>query len=352
MPDKIPALIAAFPTMTPMQRVLTTLAQRQPDRVPFFLLLTVHGAAELGISIRDYFADPQKVATAQRLMQAKYGHDCFYAFYHAALELQAWGGEAIFFEDGPPNAGAPVIRTHRDVERITPPAVAHTSCLHNVLETIRLLKQHGDTIPIIGVVISPFSLPTMQVGFETYLQWLYDDPPLVNQLLAKNEAFCVEWANAQLAAGATAICYFDPLASPHILPKALYLQIGWPCAKRTLARIHGPTAIHLASGPGLPVIEELVATGTQMISASANENLAAVKAACQSRATIFGNLNGVEMRRWTPLEAIAQVKTALRGAAAGGGFILSDNHGEIPWQVPPDVLYALGEAVAEWGRYP
>ena len=36
----------------------------------------------------------------------------------------------------------------------------------------------------------------------------------------------------------------------------------------------------------------------------------------------------------------------------GGGFILADNHGEIPWQVPDGVLTAIAQAVARWGRYP
>jgi len=35
-----------------------------------------------------------------------------------------------------------------------------------------------------------------------------------------------------------------------------------------------------------------------------------------------------------------------------GGFILSDNHGEIPWQVPEEALLAVSEAVHTWGNYP
>jgi len=38
-----------------MQRVLTTLSHNEPDRVPLFLLLTMHGAKELGMSIKDIF---------------------------------------------------------------------------------------------------------------------------------------------------------------------------------------------------------------------------------------------------------------------------------------------------------
>ncbi len=38
-------------TMSSMQRVLTTLGHKEPGRVPFFLLLSLHGARELGLSI-------------------------------------------------------------------------------------------------------------------------------------------------------------------------------------------------------------------------------------------------------------------------------------------------------------
>jgi len=58
------------------------------------------------------------------------------------------------------------------------------------------------------------------------------------------------------------------------------------------------------------------------------------------------------MRRWTQEQAEAKVKEALAKAGPGGGFILSDNHGEIPWQVPDEVLLAISEAVHIWGQYP
>jgi uroporphyrinogen decarboxylase len=46
------------------------------------------------------------------------------------------------------------------------------------------------------------------------------------------------------------------------------------------------------------------------------------------------------------------VKGAIASAGPGGGFILCDNHGEIPCQVPDDVLLAISVAVHKWGRYP
>ena len=84
--------------------------------------------------------------------------------------------------------------------------------------------------------MSPFSLPVLQMGFAAYLDLMHRQPDLLEQLLRVNEEFAVAWANAQLAAGATAICYFDPLASPTMVPRALYLKTGHPAARRTIAR--------------------------------------------------------------------------------------------------------------------
>ena len=78
-------------------------------------------------------------------------------------------------------------------------------------------------LPIIAVAISPFSLPVMQMGFDRYLELMHEQPVRFQRLMQLNEDFTVEWANAQLAAGATAICYFDPVSSTTNIPRALYL---------------------------------------------------------------------------------------------------------------------------------
>jgi len=222
-----------------------------------------------------------------------------------------------------------------------------------VLKAIRLMKKSvGDEAPIIGVVMSPFSLPVMQMGFERYLDLISFHPVLFRRLMRINEDFCAAWANAQVKAGATAICYFDPVSSSTIIPRETYLKTGFPVARRTLARIKAPTATHFASGRCLPIVNDVARTGTGIIGVSVIEDLAEVKAACAGRLTVLGNLNGIAMRRWTSKQAERAVKSAIARGGGGGGFILSDNHGEIPFQVPGEVLLAIAEAVQKWGRYP
>jgi len=339
--------------MTSLERVLTSLGHQEPDRVPFFLLLTLHGAKELSLSIRDYFSKAENVVEGQLRLRAKYRHDCIYNFFYAPVEVEAWGGEVIYSEDGPPNSGTPIIQDFEDIKSLESPEVQKSPCLVKVLKTAKMLKERiGDDAPIIGVVMSPFSLPVMQMGFDKYIELMYERPDLFNRLMTLNEEFCVQWANAQLKNGATAICYFDPVSSTTITQREMYLKTGFKVAQRTIGRINGPVATHMASGRCLPIVDDLARTGCAIVGTSVMEDLDEMKEACKNKLTVLGNLNGIEMRRWSPEEAEAKVKNAISKAGSGGGFILSDNHGEIPWQVPEDVLMAISEAVHKWGQYP
>ena len=338
--------------MSAIERVSTTLGHQEPDRVPFLLPTIVQGARELGLSIEDYFSRADNVVQGQLRLRHKLGHDGLFGFMYAAQEVEAWGGSVIYREDGPPNAGAPPLKAAQ-ISGLEPPDVSACPALCRVLEVIRALKQRvGDGAPILGVSISPFSLPVLQLGFEAYLDLMYDQPDLHRRLLQVNEEFCVAWSNAQLAAGATAISYTDPVSSPGMVPRGMYLALGMPSARRTLARLNGPAATGFASAPCLPIIEQVISTGTVGVSASVNEDLGQLKAACAGKVTVMGNLNAIQMTGWTAAETERQIKACIAAAAPGGGYVLTDNHGEIPWQVSDEALLAVGEAVRRWGRYP
>lgn len=338
---------------TSLHRLMTTVNHKEPDRVPFFLPLTMHGAKELGVSIKEYYSRAESVVEGQLRMLKKYRHDGVYGFFYASAETEAWGGEVIFFEDGPPNSGEPFIRKPEDIRNLIPPKVSESRCLAKVLKTDQMLKARlGSDVPIIGVVISPFSLPVMQMGFEKYIELIYEQPELFDQLMKVNEEFCVEWANAQLKAGATIICYYDPVSSTTIIPREMYQRTGFIVSKRTIARIKGPTATGMASARCLPIIKEIQETGTKIIGACTIDDMAEMKMACKEKLVIMGSLNGIEMCRWKPDEAESIVKESIAKLGSGGGYILSDNHGEIPYQVQEDVLLAISDAVYKWGSYP
>jgi len=337
--------------MTSLQRVLTTIGQQEPDRVPYFLLLSLHGAKELNLSIEEYFSKAENVFEGQKKLREKYGHDCYYTFFYTPIEIEAFGAEVIYSSDGPPNAGAPFL-TAEGIDSLVPPKVKESKILKRVLDATAMIKEIAkDEVPIIGVVVSPFSLPVMQMGFAAYLELIYNEPKKFEKLMQINSQFCIEWSNAQLEAGATAICYFDPISSTTIIPRELYLKTGFKVAKETIAQINGPTATHFASGNCLTLMGDLPQTGTAVVGVSSLEDLTLLKHKADKKLTLLGNLNAIEMRHWSVEETKEKVQTAIKQAAKGGGFILADNHGEIPWEIKEETLLAIKEAVEEYGNY-
>ncbi len=339
--------------MNSLERTMAAISHTEPDRVPLFLLLSLYGAKEINVPIKTYFTDPDHVVRAQLKMRDKYRNDCIYTFFYAPIEVEAFGGEVIYVDDGPPNSGEPFIKSFEQISKIEIPRIKDTVCLNRVLAATAMLKKAvGSETPIIGVVMSPFSLPVMQMGFEKYLELMYFRMPEFEQLMQINHEFCVEWANAQLEAGATAICFFDPLASPNMIERDKYLATGFRIAKKTIERIKGPIATHLASGIALPVINDIIDTRSAVLGFSADDDLVEIKKAAQNKICLLGNLNGVDMVNWSLKQVNDEVKNVISKAGFGGGLILSDNHGEIPWQVPESVLLELSEAVIQFGTYP
>lgn len=337
---------------SPMSRVMKALNHEEADRVPFFLMLTYQGANWLKMDLKTYFSSGENVAQAQLLMRERYGHDCLNPFFYASLEIEAFGGETLFFESGPPNAGAPIIRTESDILNLKVPKVSEHPRLQEAIKAIKILKAAvGDAVPIMGAVMAPFSLPIMQMGFEKYIELIYERPDLFWKLMAINEAFAVEYANAQLEAGATAIGYGDPCGSNLIFPRAIYEKTGFLVAKRVLSQINGPTGYALASAGSLGHIDLIKDTGVSLVSVSPGEDLGVMKRSA-GKLLALGNLNGIAMCHWDVKTAEAEVKRAIAKAGRGGGFVLCDGAGELPLQIKDETLLAISEAVQKWGQYP
>jgi uroporphyrinogen decarboxylase len=339
--------------MTSLQRVRAALRHEEADRVPYFLLLTVHGAQELGMTVKEYLSRAEYVVEGQLRLRRKYQHDCFTVFPYQGIEVEAWKGSIRYLDDRGPVIDEPCIAHPRQILGMEVPRIDESPIFCRMTEIIEVLSTAGsESVPIVGGVMSPFSLPMLQMGLDNYRRLRLEEPSLFVQLMRINEELCVAWANAQLQAGASIVCYFDPLSSPSLTPREEYLTTGYAIARRTLARIHGPTALIPICSSFLPLDRAMADTGLVLAGTEADEDLVRIKSLCGTRLSLMGNLDFTGGCRWTPRTAACAVKDAIGCAGPGGGFILANGGGEVSYQVTEEVLLAVGESVHTWGSYP
>ena len=172
--------------------------------------------------------------------------------------------------------------------------------------------------------------------------------------MAVNEEFCVAWANAQVEAGASAIVYFDPVSSPMIVPRETYLRTGHAVARRTIPRDQGPDRHPSRLRPGPPDHRRRCLDRNGDCRRDRDW-----KTCGGDESRLPGQIDRdrkSQRHRDAPLDGSGcrarSGKKPIAAAGSGGGFILSDNHGEIPYQVPEQTLEAIAAAVDRWGRYP
>ncbi|MGB8644313.1 MAG: uroporphyrinogen decarboxylase family protein [Anaerolineae bacterium] len=341
--------------MTCYERVMTTFQHRRPDCVPVFPTLLMQGAAELGLGLKDYLGKGENLAEGQLRLHRKFGYDCVLGVPHFVQDITAFGAGLMYFESGPPSAGEMMIRRYEDVDRMRAPDPMSAPLLRETLQAIRLLAQAvKGRVPILGGCIAPFSLPSMLMGTEMWMDLLLLEndscrKQVMGSLIKITTEFCVAWANAQLAAGADAIVLADGMASAAVINRRQFIELALPTIRATVPRIQGPV-IHEGVGHLHPLLDLLADTGIVGAILAYRDDLAECKRLVGNKICLIGNLNNIEMRRWTPEEMTQKAQAALAAGAPGGGYILAAQGPEIPLGVRDAVIHNLVNAGHAW-RY-
>jgi len=341
--------------MSSFERVAAALRHELPDCVPVCPVMLLQGAAELGLSLETYFSQGDHLAAGQLRLLEKFGHDVVFGFPHVVEDITAFGGRLLFATNGPPSPAGAAIQSYDDVYRLTIPDPLSSPVLAETLRAIqRLSEQVRGEVPVLGACIAPFSLPSMLMSSERWMELLLIEEASIRAqvmgiLMDVSVEFCAAWANAQLDAGADAIVLADGMASATVINRKQFIELALPIVQTTIARIQG-AVIYEGVGDLLPMLDLLRQTGAVGVMLTCNDDLAQAKALVGRDLALIGNLNNIEMRRWSAAEMTAAAQTALEQAAPGGGFMLAAQGPEIPLGVPDDVIHAMVRAAHGW-RY-
>lgn len=328
-------------TRSSIARVRTSLGFEVPDVPPLVLSLALQAGRTTGRPLPQLLRDPGAFADAQRHMHDRWQHDIAVSMRYAAAEAEAFGAEVAFYDEGPPNVASLLVRTPADLARLPDPDIETAPPLAGTLEVVSRMKADlAGRALVAAVAVGPLSGPVMWMGMERWLTTLMSRPDFAEQVVARYRAFALAWARAQLAAGADALIWFEPLASTEMLPLQVVHTHAAP-ALRAAVGLGAPVCLHLASARALDTVELAVDAGVALLSVGTLDDPTALARAAAGRVALLGALDGVSMVRWTGDEVVAAARRDVAHFGASGGHVICDAHGEIPFQVDPSLLDSL-----------
>ncbi|MCI8525287.1 MAG: hypothetical protein HFF17_05060 [Oscillospiraceae bacterium] len=336
--------------MTSLQRCLAVLRGETPDRVPLFPLMMYFAADRLGIPYSRFSSDPAALAEAQLHLFSDYQVDAITACsdsYRISADL---GGEVVIPDgDGVPYLAKPLVTCQTDLDRLDrrPDPTRRGSRMRQRVDSVAQMARNAPDALVMGWVEMPFAEVCEWFGLQETLYLLFDEPEMIHAALELAAAMEIDYASAQLEAGAQIIGCGDAAAT--LLSPALAAEFALPYEKRVIDGIHaagGLAKLHIC-GDSRHILEPLAANGADLYNVDHMVDLAAARDVYTAAGRAFkGNVDPVaDLLHATPAQAAAAARRCVE-LCRGTPFMLSCGC-EIPKDTTDAAYFAFAAAVRE-----
>jgi uroporphyrinogen decarboxylase len=349
--------------VTSRERVLTTIARQEPDRVPIFLWLTPH--------IIERFKNERGAEDVEEHL----GMDLRMVDYCAKPE---WNDFAPYTTDFPDNTtfddwgcGTYPVGYYHFTKAVCP--MAHITTLEEV-EQYPFPRREADPDALKSAVeavrkrelavVSQYECGTFEqghalMGMEALLTAMYTSPDLVRLLFDRISDTKARMAEAYVRAGVDILFIGDDIGiqGGPVMPPSMWREFLLPPLRKIIGRARAvrpdiPIAYH-SCGAVEFAVEGLIDAGItilQSLQPEAND-LAKIKRDFGDRLAFWGGVGSQStLSHGTPEDVIAEVKGLMETVSKGGGFICSPAHFVEP-ESPLENLDAFMQAIEDYGHY-
>ena len=332
--------------MTSKQRCLNAIAGRPVDRVPVFPLLMFFAVDRAKITYRQYASDAAALADAQLNMRQRFGVDAITVCSDAFRLSADLGGQMDFPEMAPPRLVCPLVRNEADLKRLgRPDPNARGSRMADRVEGVRrVAKAAGDDCLVLGWVEMPFAEACAICGISDFMMLLHDDPVLAHRVLEFLTPLEIDFAIAQMEAGAPMIGAGDAAAS--LISPRMYREFVLPYEQRVCRAVRergGTIKLHICGNTNL-LLDDMAQCGAELFNVDHMVDLARAADVYSRAGKCFkGNLDPVaDMLQSTPDRCRERALECIR-IAAGRPYMLSAGC-EVPAGVSDETFRAFCEA--------
>jgi MtaA/CmuA family methyltransferase len=337
--------------MNSRERFLAAVHGEPVDRAPVFPLLMRLAADRAGMSYRRYATDGRAMADAQLLVAERFGLDAVTACSDAFRISADLGGEMIYPEATPPHLAAPLVTCADDVERLPQPdPLRRGSRMADRTAAVReMVRGARGELAVLGWVDMPFAEACSVCGVQPFMMMLVDAPDVAHRLLDHLTAIVIDFALAQVEAGAQMIGAGDAAAS--LVSPATYRGFALPYERRVIEAVHAAGSLaklHIC-GNTTKLLPDMASSGADLFNVDHMVSLDKAREVYAARGLCFkGNLDPVtEIMGATPEQCHRHAREAIRVGTQGGAAYMLSAGCEVPAETPDEVFEAFCEAAED-----
>jgi MtaA/CmuA family methyltransferase len=288
--------------MSPYERFVRRLAGEPVDRTPNFDIMMTFAAHYIDQPLSRYYQDYKVLAEANLAVQDTFDLDILQVISDPYREAADFGLKVHFPHDDLPIAKEPLLANINDLKKLKSPNPETGRRMSDRLEAISYLRERmGGQVPIMGWVEGALAEAADLRGMLNLMKDLTLRPEWVEDLLEQVVSVEIEFARAQIEAGADIIGLGDAVAS-QISPK-MYQEFALPYEKRIFDAVHQSgviTRLHIC-GNTTHILEDMAASGADIVDIDWMVDINQAREVFAGQAALCGNFDPVSvMLQGTP----------------------------------------------------
>ncbi|MBC8183060.1 uroporphyrinogen decarboxylase family protein [candidate division KSB1 bacterium] len=335
--------------MNSYERMKSRLKSEAIDRPPNFNIFMTFAAHYIKQPLSKYYLDYRVLVDANMAMVENFNVDIVQAISDPFRETYDFGAKIEFPEDDLPANKEPFLDNPDKLKRLQKPNPSTGKRMSDRLNALRLMREKvGNEIPVMGWIEGALAEAADLRGITNVLMDIYERPQWLTELLEIITEVEIEFAKAQVEAGAHLIGLGDAIASQ--VSPAMYQEYALPYEKRIFQTVHemgAITRLHIC-GDTSAIVPLMVQSGADIIDLDWMVNMKTAADQFGDQVAFCGNFDPVSiMLRGKP----DNVYQATQKCMSDGGLNSFSAAGcEIPDKTPHENLKAQHQALIEMGN--
>ena len=338
-----------------------------PAYVPVFAQMHDHAAWLSGVSIREYFTNPQTFVRSAILASEYYQLEFPMLVYDAYnIEAEALGQELVYQENAIPEVDRrnPLIKTPSDLVHLRAPDPHAAGRMPFVLEANHIYKDITGINPNL-TYCGPLTLAIQLRGYEQFITDTRENPAFLHEILAfLTEEVLAPWIGIlrQEAGGALLVVGVEAWASIPLVTLDILEEFFVPYVRR-LQELCGEVEVPVGGMWGESCLKDPIRFLKLKLEMGRGRDLSGFdpdvyklgpelykRVAIENDVPLRLGVDGHLVRNGPVEELVRRIEYYIRVGAPGGRFFMFLN--VIPMDTPPQHIHAAVKAVHSFGRYP